>query len=84
MALGYSQVPIINFEINYLPVVNNVSFCILLVFILINGWYLEILDIQTAFLHSKLKKEIYIAEFRLLGKKTGFATIQVVYGSSFN
>ena len=59
-ALGYSQVPGVDFNANYSPVINDITFRILLVLILINDWYSEIIDIQTAFLYGKLEEEIYM------------------------
>ena len=59
-ALGYSQVPGVDFNANYSPVINDITFCILLVLILINNWYAEVINIQTAFLYGKLEEEIYM------------------------
>ena len=49
VALGYSQIPGVDFETNYLPIINDVTFRILLVMILVK-WYIEVVDIQIAFL----------------------------------
>ena len=59
-ALGYIQVPGVDSNANYSPVINDITFCILLVLILINNWYAEVIDIQTAFLCGKLEEEIYM------------------------
>ena len=58
--LGYSPIPGIDFTANYSPVINNITFCILLVLIVINNWYSKVINIQTAFLYGKLDKEIYM------------------------
>ena len=59
-ALGYSQVPGVDFNTNYSPVINDITFWIILVLILVNNWYAEVIDIQTAFLYGKLEEEIYM------------------------
>jgi Reverse transcriptase (RNA-dependent DNA polymerase) len=60
VALGYSQVPGIDFAGNYLPVVNNTSFRILLLLIGKLGLKAWSLDVETAFLNGDLGKEMYM------------------------
>jgi hypothetical protein len=58
VACGYSQIPGIDFNESFAPVINDVSFRIMLIAKLI--WDLEvfIVDVETAFLHGKLQEEI--------------------------
>jgi Reverse transcriptase (RNA-dependent DNA polymerase) len=60
VACGYSQIPEIDFNESFAPVINNISFQIMLIAKLV--WNLEacIIDVETAFLHGKLKEEINI------------------------
>jgi len=60
VACGYSQIPGVDFTENYAPVMNDVTWRILLVAMLI--WKMDaiIIDVETAFLHGKLDKEIYM------------------------
>jgi hypothetical protein len=57
VACGYSQIPGIDFNENFAPVINDVSFRIMLIAKLI--WNLEasIVDVETAFLHGELQEE---------------------------
>jgi hypothetical protein len=58
VACGYSQIPGIDFNESFAPVINDVSFRIMLIAKFI--WDLEvfIVDVETAFLHGKLQEEI--------------------------
>jgi len=60
VACGYSQIPGVDFTKNYAPVMNDVTWRILLIAMLI--WKMDaiIIDVETAFLHGKLHKEIYM------------------------
>ena len=60
VACGYSQIPGIDFNESFAPVINDVSFRIMLIAKLI--WNLKgcIIDVETAFLHGELKEEIYM------------------------
>jgi hypothetical protein len=63
VACGYSQIPGADFnEIPYSPVINNVTYRILLVLSSIMGYSNVIVDIVTAFLHGTLAKgeEVYM------------------------
>ena len=60
IACRYSQVLGIDFSENYSPVVNNITFCILLLMVLHFGYSAKIVDIKTAFLFGDLKEEIYM------------------------
>jgi hypothetical protein len=60
VALGYSQVPGIDFTENYAPVVNDITMRMLLVLKLLHNWKGEIIDVETAFLYGDLEEEIYM------------------------
>ena len=61
VALGYSQVPGVNFTENYAPVINNITMRTILVIMSLLGWKGEIVDMETAFLYRKLEEEIYMS-----------------------
>ncbi len=60
VACGYSQIPGVDFTENYAPVMNDATWCILLVAMLI--WKMDaiIINVETAFLHGELNEEIYM------------------------
>jgi hypothetical protein len=60
VACGYSQIPGIDFNESFVPVVNDVRFRIMLIAKLI--WNLEasIFNVETASLHGELQEEIYM------------------------
>ena len=60
MALGYSQIPGLDFADNFAPVINDVTLCIILILSIINKWVKEIINVETAFLHGKLEEEIFM------------------------
>ena len=60
VALGYNQVPGVDFTKNYAPVVNDLTMRMMVVLMNLHGWKGKIIDVETAFLHGKLKEEIYI------------------------
>jgi hypothetical protein len=60
VALGYSQVPGVDFTENYAPVVNDITMRVLLVLKMLHDWSGEIIDVETAFLYGELEEEIYM------------------------
>jgi Reverse transcriptase (RNA-dependent DNA polymerase) len=58
VACGYSQIHEIDFSESFAPVINNISIQIMLIAKLV--WNLKAcnIDVETAFLHGKLKEEI--------------------------
>jgi len=60
VACGYSQIPGIDFNESFAPVVNDVSFRIMLIAKLIWDLQANIIDVETAFLHGELQEEIYM------------------------
>jgi Reverse transcriptase (RNA-dependent DNA polymerase) len=57
---GYIQVPGVNFNESFSPIINDVSFGVLLIMKLIQGLHAIIIDVETAFLHCDLQEEIYM------------------------
>jgi Reverse transcriptase (RNA-dependent DNA polymerase) len=85
VACGYSQIPGIDFNENFAPVVNNVTFRIMLIAKLIWNLQASIVDIETALLHGDLQEEIYMnvpedlqqdSNSCLLLKKTIYGLVQ--------
>ena len=60
MTCGYSQVPGVDYTENYSPVVNDVTFRIILTIWIIRRYEAQIIDIETAFLEGVLEEEIYM------------------------
>jgi Reverse transcriptase (RNA-dependent DNA polymerase) len=60
VACGYSQVPGVDFQESFAPVINDVTFRILLVMMLTLNLKAKVVDIETAFLHGDLKETIYM------------------------
>ena len=60
VALGYSQIPGVDFSENYAPVVNDITMRLMLVLKMTNDWTGEIIDMETAFLYGDLEEEIYM------------------------
>jgi histone deacetylase 1/2 len=60
VACGYSQIPGVDFTDNYSPVVNDVTFRLLLVIWLYYHYTAKIVDVETAFLYGKLEEDIYM------------------------
>ena len=48
----------IDFTANYVPVVNDITFRILLVLKMLMEWDAELIDIETAFLHGDIEELI--------------------------
>ena len=60
VCLGYTQVPGIDFQDNFAPVVNDMTFQTVLTLTLLYDWKMTILDVETAFLYGDLKEDIYM------------------------
>ena len=54
MACGYSQIPGVDFQEHFAPVVNDVSYRIMIAMMMSMGMKAKIVDIETAFLHGDL------------------------------
>ncbi len=60
VALGYSQIPGVDYTDNFAPVINDITYRIVLLNWLINDWDSEVIDVETAFLYGNLEEEIYM------------------------
>ena len=60
VACGYSQIPGIDFDEYYSPVVNDAVFRIIIILQILWGLTAVIIDIETAFLHGDLNESIYM------------------------
>ena len=58
--LGYTQIAGIDFTANYAPVVNDITFRILLILKMLMEWDAELIDIETAFLHGDMEHLIHV------------------------
>ena len=57
---GYTQIPGVDFTESHSPVANDATIRALLVVAHQNGWCVEQLDVETAFLYGELKEEVYL------------------------
>ena len=60
VACGYSQIPGVDFQEHFAPVVNDISYRIMIATMMMMGMKAKIVDIETAFLHGNLEEEIYM------------------------
>ena len=61
VALGYNQVPGVDFTDNFSPVVSDETIKLLIVIMLKKNWDSMMMDIETAFLEGKLTEKIYMS-----------------------
>ena len=52
VACGYSQIPGVDFTENFAPVINDVTYRILLILSIMKGYKPVLIDVETAFLHG--------------------------------
>jgi Reverse transcriptase (RNA-dependent DNA polymerase) len=60
VACGYSQIPGVDFQESYAPVINDMTFRILLITMLTWNLSGKVIDIKRAFLHGNLKETIFM------------------------
>ena len=60
VALGYSQIPIVDFSDNFAPMVNDTTFHLMLSRKLIENLLTRIIDEEMAFLYGELEDKIYM------------------------
>ena len=60
VAKGYTQIPGIDFTDNFAPVINDVTFRMMIVLMIVKGWQGRIIDVVTAFLNGDLEEEVYL------------------------
>jgi hypothetical protein len=70
VACGYRQVPGIDFTESYAPVINDVSFRVILTEMMVWNLKAKIIDIETTLLHSDLEESIEVcgSKFIILKK----------------
>lgn len=60
VGLGYSQIPGVDHQDNFSPVINEVTFRCVMVLAMINNWVSEIVNVVTVFLYGDLDKLIFM------------------------
>ena len=60
VACGYSQIPGVDFTELFAPVINDVSWRILLIIKMLMKYEAKIVDVETAFLFGDLEEEVYM------------------------
>ena len=60
VACGYSQIPGVDYSANYSPVINDITFRMLLLTMMYFGLSGKIVDVETAFLYGDLEEEIFM------------------------
>ena len=60
VACGYSQIAGVDYRGNYAPVINYVTWRVLLIVMLLNKYNGKLLDIEVAVLHGNVEKEMYM------------------------
>ena len=56
VACGYSQISGVDYTANYAPVINDVTWCVLLILMLLKKYDGKIIDIKVAFLYGDLEE----------------------------
>jgi hypothetical protein len=82
VACGYSQLPGINFTDSYAPVINDLSFRIILIEMMVWNLKAKIIDIETTFLHGYLEESILmeILSEMEVGKVKCLVLRKTIYG----
>ena len=60
LALGYSQVPGVDFTDSFAPVVHDVTFRVALTRMMVEDLNCMLMDVETAFLYGEIEEEIYM------------------------
>ena len=60
LALGYSQIPVVDYTDNFAPVAHDVSFRIALARIIVGKLDSLVMDVETAFLYGEIGEEIFM------------------------
>jgi Reverse transcriptase (RNA-dependent DNA polymerase) len=82
VACGYSQVPGVDFNDSFAPVINDVCFRIMLITKLIWGLKACIVGVETVFLYGELQEEIYmnVPEVLSTDSKNVLKLSKTIYG----
>ena len=57
VACVYSQISGVDYTVNYEPVINDVTWCVILIVMLLNNYDGKLLGVEVAFLHGGLEEE---------------------------
>ena len=60
VALGYSQIPVVDYTDNFAPVAHDVSFRIALARMMVEKLDSLVMDVETAFLYGDIEEEIFM------------------------
>jgi len=60
VGLGYSQIPGVDYSESFAPVINDVTYCIMLTIWQMKKWDSAVVDVETAFLYRELEESIYM------------------------
>ena len=60
VACGYIQISGVDYTANYAPVINDVTWRVILIVMLLKKYDGKVIDIEVAFLHGNLEEEIYM------------------------
>ena len=60
VAQGFTQIPGVDFTDCFAPVVNDVTFRMIIVMVLVRNMEVRMIDVETAFLHGDLEEEVYM------------------------
>jgi Reverse transcriptase (RNA-dependent DNA polymerase) len=79
---GYSQVPGVDFQESFAPVINGMTFRILLVMMVTWNLKAKVVVIKTTFLHGDLKETIYMEIPKGMGASVDECLIlnKIIYG----
>ena len=80
IACGYSQIPGVDFSESYAPVINDVSWRILIISMLVWKLDAKIIDVLTAFLYGDLEEEIYMKCPEVHKEDEALLLIHLIYG----
>ena len=60
VALGYSQIPVVDYTDNFAPVAHDVSFRIVLARMMVEKLDSWVMDVETAFLYGDIEEEFFM------------------------
>ena len=80
VACGYTQIPGVDFTDSFAPVINDVSWRILIVLMLVWNLNATIIDVETAFLLGDLEEEIYMTCREVHGDNEVLLLQHSIYG----
>ena len=60
MACAYSKISGLDYTVNHTPVINDVTWCVLLIEMLLNNYDGKLFYIELEFFHGNLEEEIYM------------------------